>query len=196
MGLLNNLLQDTSNRAWQGHGFDNLVNSAKQQYPYLQNVPMSYTQGDGYLEAYPAGEIGSPQYPRPESLPMNETGIDIRRQDTTTEMIAGDYVSHHMTDNDPFIKDNYNKFINSLTPEQLERQKNRYNDYTRGYYVDEQGNKAELPIEKRSFEKWKSVSDNDGIYRGLLFNQWSPDSYTDEQHKLNEQAQKYLQGLI
>ena len=196
MGLLNNLLQDTSNRAWQGHGFDNLVNSAKQQYPYLQNVPMSYTKGDGYLEAYPAGEIGSPQYPRPESLPIDKTGIDIRRQDTTPEMIAGDYVSHHMTENDPFIKDNYNQFINSLTPEQLQLQKNRYNDYTRGYYVNEQGNQVELPIEERSFDKWKSVSDDDGIYRGLLFNQWSPDSYTQEQHKLNEQAQKYLQGLL
>tara|TARA_R110002111_G_scaffold170714_1_gene236411 strand:+ start:283 stop:618 length:336 start_codon:yes stop_codon:yes gene_type:complete len=111
-------------------------------------------------------------------------------------MIAGDYVSHHMTRNNPFIKDNYNQFINSLTPKQLDRQKNRYNDYTRGYYVNEQGNKVELPIEKRSFDNWKSVSDNDGIYRGLLFNQWNPNRYTPEQHELNKQAQKYLQGLL
>ena len=179
MGLLDKLLKDTSNRAWQGHGFNNLVNSAKEQYPYLKDVPMSYTQGDGYLESYPAGETGSPQYPRPENLPIDVMGIDIRRQDTTPEMIAGDYVSHHMTDNDPFIKDNYNQFINSLTPQQLEQQQNRYNDYTRGYYVNEQGNQVELPKEERSFDKWKSVSDDDGIYRGLLFNQWSPDSYTD-----------------
>jgi len=157
MGLLDKLLKDTSNRAWQGHGFNNLVNSAKEQYPYLKDVPMSYTQGDGYLESYPAGETGSPQYPRPENLPIDVMGIDIRRQDTTPEMIAGDYVSHHMTDNDPFIKDNYNQFINSLTPQQLEQQQNRYNDYTRGYYVNEQGNQVELPKEERSFDKWKSV---------------------------------------
>ena len=196
MGLLDILLKDTNKRAFKGHGFNNLVNLTKQQYPYLKDVPMSYTQGDGYLESYPVGETGSPQYPRPENLPIDVMGIDIRKQDTTPEMIAGDYVSHYMTDNDPFIKDNYNKFINSLTPEQLDRQKNRYNDYTRGYYVNEQGNQVKLPIEKRSFEKWKSVSDNDGIYRGLLFNQWNPNSYTEEQHKLNKQAQKYLQGLL
>ena len=39
MSLLDTLLKDTSNRAWQGHGFNNLVNSAKQQYPYLKDVP-------------------------------------------------------------------------------------------------------------------------------------------------------------
>ena len=85
---------------------------------------------------------------------------------------------------------------NLLRPEQLELQKNRYNDYTRGYYVNEQGNQVELPKEERSFEQWKSVSDDDGIYRGLLFNQWNPNSYTPEQHELNKQAQKYLQGLL
>lgn len=196
MGLLENLLVDTNNRAWQGHGFDNLVNSAKEQYPYLKDVPMSYTQGEGYLESYLAGEVGSSEYPRPDSLPMNVAGIDIRRQDTTPKMIAGDYVSHYMTDNNPFIKNNYNQFISSLTPKQLELQRKRYNDYSRGYYVNEQGNQVELPKEERSFEKWKSVSDNDGIYRGLLFNQWNPNSFTPEQHELNKQAQKYLQGLL
>jgi len=40
------------------------------------------------------------------------------------------------------------------------------------------------------------MSDNDGIYRGLLFNQWNPNSYTEEQHKLNQEAKKYLQGLL
>ena len=196
MGLLDSLLEDTNQRAFQGYGFNELINKAKTKYPYLKNVPMSYTKGDGYLEAYPVGEGGSSQYPRPKSLPINKFSIDIRNKDTTPEMIAGDYVSHHMTRNNPFIKDNYNQFINSLTPKQLDRQKNRYNDYTRGYYVNEQGNKVELPIEKRSFDNWKSVSDNDGIYRGLLFNQWNPNRYTPEQHELNKQAQKYLQGLL
>tara|TARA_R110002012_G_scaffold307160_1_gene512486 strand:- start:23 stop:613 length:591 start_codon:yes stop_codon:yes gene_type:complete len=196
MGLLDSLLEDTNQRAFQNYGFNELINKTKTEYPYLKNVPMSYTKGNGYLEAYPVNESGSSQYPRPKSLPINKFGIDIRNKDTTPEMIAGDYVSHHMTRNDPFIKDNYNQFINSLTPKQLDRQKNRYNDYTRGYYVNEQGNKVELPIEKRSFDNWKSVSDNDGIYRGLLFNQWNPNSYTLEQHELNKQAQKYLQGLL
>jgi|TARA_R110002033_G_scaffold121396_1_gene164376 hypothetical protein len=196
MGLLDSLLEDTNQRAFQGYGFNELINKAKTKYPYLKNVPMSYTKGDGYLEAYQVGEGGSSQYPRPKSLPINKFSIDIRNKDTTPEMIAGDYVSHHMTRNNPFIKDNYNQFINSLTPKQLDRQKNRYNDYTRGYYVNEQGNKVELPIEKRSFDNWKSVSDNDGIYRGLLFNQWNPNRYTPEQHELNKQAQKYLQGLL
>ena len=196
MGLLDSLLEDTNQRAFQNYGFNELINKAKTKYPYLKNVPMSYTKGDGYLEAYQVGEGGSSQYPRPKSLPINKFSIDIRNKDTTPEMIAGDYVSHHMTRNDPFIKDNYNQFINSLTPKQLDRQKNRYNDYTRGYYVNEQGNKVELPIEKRSFDNWKSVSDNDGIYRGLLFNQWNPNRYTPEQHELNKQAQKYLQGLL
>ena len=104
MGLLDKLLEDTNKRAFKGHGFDSLVNSTKQQYPYLKDVPMSYTQGDGYLESYLAGEVGSPKYPRPDSLPIDVAGIDIRRQDTTPEMIAGDYVSHQMTGNDQFIK--------------------------------------------------------------------------------------------
>lgn len=196
MGLLENLLKDTSNRAWQGHGFDNLVNLSKQQYPYLKDVPMARHEGDGYLESYPSGETGSPEYPRPKEFPIDKFGIQIRNTNTTPEMIAGDYVSHYMTDNDPFIKDNYDKFIKSLTPEQRELQRKRYNDYVQGYYLNQQRQKVELPKETRPFEQWQEQSDNDGIYRGLLFNQWNPDSFTPYQRELNRQAQQYLQGLL
>ena len=196
MGLLDALLKDTNQRAFKGHGFNDLINKTKEQYAYLKDIPMSYTQGDGYLEAYPAGESGGLQYPRPDSLPIDRFGIDIRNQNTTPDMIAGDYVSHYMTKNDPVIKENYNQFIGSITPKQSELQQKRYNDYTRGYYINEQGNQVGLPKEERSFEDWKSMSDNDGIYRGLLFNQWNPNSYTEEQHKLNQEAKKYLQGLL
>ena len=195
MGLLDLLANDTKQRAYMNYGLNDLINQSRSMYPMLKDIPMTYQQGSGYLESYPPGEIGSSEYPRPKEFPIDKFGIQIRNTNTTPEMVAGDYVSHYMTDNDKYIKSNYEKFIDSLTTQQKELQKKRYNDYVQGYYTNEQGQQVELPKETRPFQDWKEQSDNDGIYRGLLFNQWSPSSYTDEQHELARQAKKYL-GIL
>jgi len=172
---------------------------AEKEYPYLKekdvNVAYNPDRKLGYLEFYPPGETGSPEFPRPEQFPMNESGIDVRSPKTTSKDILGDYVSHYGIYSDPVLIENYQQVEESLTDKQKDFLKRQYNDYQRGYYVDENNTKVSLgEPESRPYEDWLKMSGLPGLYRGNLFNQWqnSEDFYTEEQLDLFKKAKEYL----
>ena len=171
---------------------------ALQDYPYLQdkdlNVVYNPDREQGMLEFYPPGEVGSEKYPRPEQFPIEKFGVDIRSPMTRPIDVLGDYVSHYGIYTDPVLMASYKEIEKSLTGEQKGFLKRQYEDYKRGYFVDEGGNKVSLPKTKESFEEWLDLSGLPGFYRGNLFNQWedSEQFYTPRQLELFKQAKQYL----
>ena len=163
----------------------------KNQVEILNNPPIENI-GGGLLEFYPADE---PR--RPEGTEGKET-IGVFSPETTPYQILLDYISHGAIKTDPTVRQSYEQLIGSLTPDQLDAQRRRYRDYSRGYYVDGLGQKRYLanpttdqPKETRSFEQWKNISDDAGIFRGAL-GQWDKRAFTQEQLENLESLMRYL----
>lgn len=165
-----------------------LFEKAKTDYPYLsqQDVAFKYSpqQGRGFLEFYSPDEEGSPEYPRPQELPLGKVGIEVFDPKTRPIDILADYVSHHGVEADPFLAQRYQQFISSMTPEQQQRLQEQYQ-----YYQQHPEYK-----ETRPFEEWSKSSGLPGYFRGYTFNQW-PDAeklYTPEQLNVLNQVRSYL----
>lgn len=170
---------------------------AEQQYPYLQDkdlrVAYNPDRKQGMLEFYPPQEVGSEQYPRPEQFPIDKFGVDIRSPMTRPIDVLGDYVSHYGIYTDPVLMASYKEIEKSLTGEQKDFLKRQYEDYKRGYFLDEGGNKVSLgEKEKGTFEEWLDRSGLPGFYRGNIFNQWEDKYYTPRQLELFKKAKQYL----
>jgi hypothetical protein len=170
---------------------------SEQQYPYLQdkNLRVAYNpdRKQGMLEFYPPQEVGSEQYPRPEQFPIDKFGVDIRSPMTRPIDVLGDYVSHYGIYTDPVLMASYKEIEKSLTGEQKDFLKRQYEDYKRGYFINESGDKVSLgEKEKGTFEEWLDRSGLPGFYRGNIFNQWEDKYYTPRQLELFKKAKQYL----
>jgi hypothetical protein len=159
---------------------------ALQQYPILRDfgVVGGYGKGPGYMEFWPPGEGGGPNTPRPDYLPMDKPGVEVRSSDARPIDVLGDVVSHHMVYEDPTIKQHYQDFKDSLTPDQMDRLQRQYN-----HAVQNSG-------EDRSYEEWADRSGIPGYFRGYAFKQWPDDfnqiAYTPEQRQKFDQMMSYL----
>ena len=161
---------------------------AKTQWPVLNNpnIYYKYTPRSGenvpYLEAYPPGEGGAPDSPRPSQFPMDKYGIEVYKQTTRPIDVLGDVVSHFLRNTDPTVKKYYSDFERSLTPDQTARLHQQYQ------YETQRG-------EKRPYDEWYQQSGLPAYFRGYAFQQW-PDAhkyYTQDQIQMFNQMMQYLQ---
>jgi hypothetical protein len=167
---------------------DQIWQQAQKQYPYLadKNIDFAYTpgQGRGYLEFYPPGESGSPEYPRPSQLRMDRPGVQVFDPRTKPIDILADYVSHYGVNQDPFLAQRYQQFTQSLTPRQQEILRQQYQYYQNDPQFQE----------RRPFEQWAKISGLPAYFRGYTFNQWDqPEKmYDSQQLKMLDEVRKYL----
>jgi len=162
-----------------------LLEKAKSEYPYLakQDFGFVYTPNpkeERFLEFYPPDEPGSPESPRPATLPMGKPGIQVFRTETRPIDILGDYVSHYGVTTDPKLAELYKQFTGSLSPEEMQK---RYQYYQQNFQ------------EQRPYEQWMESSGIPEMFRGYTFNQWGDDAakmYSPQQLQLLNQVRQYL----
>lgn len=131
------------------------------------------------LEFWNEEDPGSPEYKRPESIPMGKIGVEIFK-DISPDDVAGDYVSHYGVKKDPALKELYSRFISSVPQETMQK---RY-----AYHVQNFG-------EKRDFNSWAEIAGYPELFRGYVFNQFGKDAekiYTKDQLKILNEVKKYL----
>ena len=165
------------------------LEKAKELYPYLKDKDFDYTEQltddekAGFLEFWEPGDEGPPDgsVKRPESIGLDRMGIEVRNDKTRPIDILGDYVSHEAVKSDPKLKDIYDRYLSTLTDEQL-RTKYEYEKKNYG--------------ENRPFEQWAERSGKPGMFRGYTFNQFSEkeieEAYTPEQLDILDEAKEYL----
>ena len=165
------------------------LEKAKELYPYLKDKDFDYTEQltddekAGFLEFWEPGDEGPPDgsVKRPEGIGIDRMGIEVRNDKTRPIDILGDYVSHEAVKSDPKLKDIYDRYLSTLTEEQL-RTKYEYEKKNYG--------------ENRPFEQWAERSGKPGMFRGYTFNQFSEkeieEAYTPEQLDILDEAKEYL----
>jgi hypothetical protein len=165
-----------------------LFERAKTDYPYLadKNIAFDYApgKGRGFLEFYSPEETGSPEYPRPQNIPMGRVGVQVFDPKTRPIDILADYVSHYGVEKDPYLSERYQQFVQSFTPEQQQALQEQY-----AYYQQHPEYK-----ETRPYEEWLKASGMPAYFRGYTFDQWkdSQDAYTQQQLELLNQIKQYL----
>lgn len=166
-----------------------IFEQAKRQYPILDNPAINYKftpRSDGpMLEAWPPGETGTPDRPRPKDFPAQQYGIEVYNPKTRPIDVLGDVVSHFLVNSDPTIKDYYSRFSSSLSPQQEARLREQY-QHARQY----EG-------ETRPYAQWRETSGLPAYFRGYPFQQWPKEfndrAYTPEQKRLLDDMMKYLE---
>jgi hypothetical protein len=165
------------------------LEKAKELYPYLKDKDFDYTEQltddekAGFLEFWEPGDEGPPDgsVKRPEAIGIDRMGIEVRNDKTRPIDILGDYVSHEAVKSDPKLKDIYDRYLATLTDEQL-RTKYEYEKKNYG--------------EDRPFEQWAERSGRPGMFRGYTFDQFSEEeikeAYTPEQLDILDEAKEYL----
>ena len=165
-----------------------MFENAKKEYPYLadKNLAFKYSPsvGRGFLEFYGPDETGSPEYPRPKDIPMGQVGVEVFNPKVRSKDILADYVSHYGVEQDPFLKERYQQFLGSFTPQQQETLKEQYKWYQ---------NHPEFK-ETRPYEEWLNISGLPAFFRGYTFDQWedAKEMYTPEQLKTLDAVRSYL----
>ena len=159
-----------------------LMEQAQQQFPILQKLSLGYKYnpggGQGYLESWPSGEVGSQDVPRPKEFPLNQFGVEIYNPKTRPEDIMGDVASHYLVNTDPRTRMYYQQFRQSFTPSQLGILRDQYTRARR-----DEG-------ETRGFPEWREASGFPAYFRGYPFKQW-PEK-TESGETLYEPHQKVL----
>ena len=167
-----------------------IIAQAQKQWPILNRPDLHYkyslqSNPQDYLEAWPPGETGTPDRPRPSDFPASGYGIEIYNRNTKPLDVLGDVTSHFLVNTDPTIKSYYQRFQQSLTPEQEQRLQEQYR-----HAQQHEG-------EKRPFAQWRQQSGMPAYFRGYPFKQWPDDfnakAYTPEQRKMLDQMMTYLQ---
>lgn len=166
-----------------------VFSQAKAKWPILNNPNILYKytpkpESKSFLEAYPPGERGTKDSPRPSDFPIGKYGIEVYKGSTRPIDVLGDVVSHFLRNSDPKIKRYYSDFEKSLTPEQVSRLHQQYD-----YSVKNEG-------EKRSYEDWYNNSGLPAYFRGYAFQQWPKASqyYTPDQIKMFNSMMQYLES--
>ena len=166
-----------------------LFQQAQQQWPRaLGDVLYKETprSGDAFLEAWPPGEPGTPDRPRPKEFPLGKYGIEVYDTEHTRPIdILGDVTSHFLINQDPRIKDYYEQFKASMTPEQLK-------------HLHDQHGRAFRGGERRSFDAWAEAAGIPAWFRGYAFQQWPQEftdrAYTPDQRAMFDEMMGYLGG--
>ena len=169
-------------------GTTDIFDKALEQYPYLQDKNISFTYipdedpKAGVLEFWQPNDPGGDKYQRPEEIPLDSIGIEMRSSKTRPIDILGDYVSHYAVEGaDPTLTKIYQEFIKTIPEKQ---QRSRYE-----YAVNNEN-------EDRPYETWKQMVGDPGMFRGYTFDQFPKEEinkmYSPEQLALLDQAKEYL----
>jgi hypothetical protein len=160
---------------------------AEQEYPALAGKGILYKrtprQDSALLEAWPPQETGTKQQPRPKEFPVDKYGVEVYSPKVRPIDIAGDVVSHFMRGSDPTIKQIYDQFASSLTPQQEDRLRSQYKW------------SGQHEKEKRGYKDWREQAGLPAYFRGLPFQQWGPETrswYTPQQMQMFDKMMKYL----
>jgi hypothetical protein len=157
---------------------------AEQQYPFVTQyhpvVTVSKRQGD-YAETWPVGETGTPDYPRPASLPIDRVGIEVMRPNAfgATDLAA------EMLHIDPWANATRTILGNSLTPAQLGALKKESGDYQQSL--------------REGLSQSKALANGiDSAMRGYTVGQWPADanqrmSYSPQQLDYLNRLRAYMQ---
>lgn len=155
----------------------------------MRNLPMVMTPGanGAMLESWGKGEEGTPDYPRPGGLPMNQDSVQVFNPDTITpKNVLADVVGHFMADPqsenyDPVLGGMYDQYVKSLDPRMMQQ---RY-EYARQNFGEE-----------RPYEQWLHASGAPAVFRGYTFDQWPRDFNeqinTPEQIQMLDEIKRYL----
>lgn len=162
---------------------------AMEKYPILQQhgIKGKVSPGarEGYLEFWPPGESGPPDYPRPKEF-GDSPGVEIYKDDTRPIDVLGDVTSHWLINQDPIVSKYYDDFKTSMTPDQRARLKEQYSYAQQNFE------------ESRPYEDWESMTGMPGYFRGYAFQQWPEDfnqqAYTQDQRVMFDQMMNYLTG--
>jgi hypothetical protein len=158
------------------------------KFPGLGNPDVGYVYSpqsnpQNLLEYWSATETGSPDYPRPDALPMGKAGIEVTSPATRPIDIAGDLVSHGLVESDPHLKNYYQQFQSSLSKNQHDILQEQYQ------YAKSQG-------ERRPFDSWLKASGMPAYFRGYAFQQWpkadTAEYYTPDQVNMFDEMMRYL----
>lgn len=166
-----------------------VFDKAKAKYPIIERHgivgKVSPGAREGYLEFWPPGEIGPPDYPRPSEF-GDAPGVEIYKEDTTPLDVLGDVTSHWLIEKDPRVKEYYGRFQQSLTPDQRQRLQEQYQ-----YHRENFG-------ETRPYEQWEAMTGLPGYFRGYAFKQWPEEAieqaYTPDQIAMFDEMMGYLTG--
>lgn len=162
------------------------MQQAQSEFPILNKLGLLYKESpgraQGFLEFWPGEETGTPMYPRPQDFPMGKAGVEVFDPNTRPIDIMGDVASHHLIQSDPVVKQHYQQFQQSMTPDQTRRLQKQYQ-----HAQENEG-------EKRPFEQWKERTGLPGYFRGYAFKQWDKpeDMYTPAQMKKFDEMMQYL----
>jgi hypothetical protein len=168
-----------------------VFDQAVSQYPIIAKHgikgKMSLDARDGFLEFWPPGESGPPDYPRPAEF-GDSPGVEIYKGETTPLDVLGDVTSHWLVNNDPIVSKYYDDFKGSLSPEQRDRLREQYSHSQQNFG------------EERSYEDWEKMSGMPSYFRGYPFKQWPDDvnqsAYSEEQRLNLDAMMQYLTGAL
>jgi hypothetical protein len=165
---------------------------ARKQYPWIANIPHVYhtVPGRRNLEAWPPGEPGTVDYPRPTELPLDQFSLEIFDRSIRPEDVMGDIVSHGTRFSDETVRNMYAQFAASITPQQ-ERMLQQQYAWSR-----------ENDEERRPYAHWREQSGLPAHFRGYTFQQTGdfPGTfeelanryYTGDQRNLLDALNQYL----
>lgn len=175
----------------------NLLEQAKQQYPYLRDKNISLVETpnkmeDRKLEYWAPGDSGwewrGRHYMRPLELPSDTHGIQVFHDTRPIDVLA-DFVSHGAVNTDPTLKKLYTEFENSLDESTM---KKRY-----AYHKDQLG-------ETRPYQEWLPETGTPEMFRGYTFDQFGQGAsalYKQNQLDILDKVKTYLgledpEGLV
>ena len=157
---------------------------AKSKYGFLakHNVKtlVNPKKGEGYAETWPADEEGSPDWKRPEQLPMGTHGVEIKDPaNFSPDDYAAEVFSHVDKTGIQAAKD----LLGSMNKEQIEAMKGSANDYSMS---KDMGMSEEDSLRNASM----------AVLRGYVFGQWPKEAidelgFNAQQKQILEKAKKY-----
>ena len=159
---------------------------AVKQYAFLSkhNVKtfVNPKQGEGYAETWPADEEGSPEWKRPEQLPMGVAGVEIK---DPKNFGAKDYAAEVFSHVDPTGVQVSQKLLGSMNKDQINNMKGSANDYAMS---KDMGMPEEAALQNASM----------AVVRGYVFDQWPKNAIDElglsaEQKKILDNAKKYAE---
>jgi len=139
--------------------------AAVSKYPILAKYQLKSVVSLGAqpykLEFWEPNDPGNSVEPRPEEIPMDSIGVQIFSDTVRPIDVLADVVSHYMRIHDPQMKDYYQQFVDSLTPEQKDRLKTDY--------VWAQKHEVTSPP---PYDIWVQRVRLPAYFRGYTFRQW------------------------
>jgi hypothetical protein len=157
---------------------------AAEQYAFLSNhnvkTFVNPKQNEGYAETWPADEEGSPEWKRPEQLPMGVAGVEIK---DPHNFGAKDYAAEVFSHVDQTGVQTAKKLLGSMNKDQVNTMKGAASDYAMS---KDMGMPEEAALQNASM----------AVLRGYVFDQWPKNAIEElglsaDQMKILDNAKKY-----